>query len=94
MEEAMETAFGDMPVVGTLRQCIETADRWQGVDEDGTVIKVANQSETGCIARIPAENRIVKVLDGRAVGVILLEHKRAKTKRAGDALRKEAKNLK
>jgi hypothetical protein len=29
----METAFGDLPVVGTLRQCIETADRWQGVDE-------------------------------------------------------------
>jgi hypothetical protein len=35
----------------------------------------------------------VKVLDGRAVGVILLERKRAKTKRAGDELR-EAKNLK
>jgi hypothetical protein len=92
MEEAMETAFGDLPVVGTLRQCIETADRWQGVDANGTVFKVANQSETGCIARIPAEN--LKVLDGRAVGVILLERKRAKTKRAGDALRKEAKNLK
>jgi hypothetical protein len=42
------------------RQCIETADGWQGVDENGTVLKVANQSETGCIARIPAENRIVK----------------------------------
>jgi hypothetical protein len=76
-----------------LRQCIETADGWQGVDENGTVLKVANQSETGCIARIPAENRIVKVLDGRAVGVILLERKRAKTKRPGDELR-EAKNLK
>jgi hypothetical protein len=32
-------------------------------------------------------------LDGRAVGVIQLERKRAKTKRAGDELR-EAKNLK
>jgi hypothetical protein len=48
--------------------------------------KGRNQSETGCIARIPAENRIVKVLDGRAVGVILLGRKRAKTKRAGDEL--------
>jgi hypothetical protein len=31
----MKTAFSDLPVVGTLRQCINTETGWRGVDETG-----------------------------------------------------------
>jgi hypothetical protein len=36
----MESALGDLPVVGILRQCAHTATGWRGVDEAGVVIEV------------------------------------------------------
>lgn len=41
----MRTALGDLPVVGTLRQCINTETGWRGVDETGTVIEVRSWAQ-------------------------------------------------
>jgi hypothetical protein len=76
----MKTALGDLPVVGTLRQCTNTEAGWRGVDEAGTVIEVYSwaQAHGHAVgpARIPAGNRIMKFENGRAVGMLVLKRKR------------------
>jgi hypothetical protein len=41
----MRTELGDLPVVGTLRQCAHTETGWRGVDETGTVIEVRSWAQ-------------------------------------------------
>jgi hypothetical protein len=78
--DRMKTALGDLPVVGTLRQCIATATGWRGVDEAGTVIEVRSWAQAHGYpvgpARIPSSNRIMKWENGRPVGVLVLQRKR------------------
>jgi hypothetical protein len=76
----MRTELGDLPVVGTLRQCINTEIGWRGVDEAGVVLEVRSweqaQGRSTHPARIPDNNRIMKYENGRAVGVLVLKRKR------------------
>jgi hypothetical protein len=76
----MRTEFGDLPVVGTLRQCAHTETGWRGVDEAGVVIEVASWAQvcghTTNPARIPDSNRIVKWENGKPVGTLVLKRKR------------------
>jgi hypothetical protein len=75
----MKTALGDLPVVGTLRQCTNTETGWRAVDEAGAVIEVSWAQAHGLTASpatIPAGNRIVKFENGRAVDVLVLKRKR------------------
>jgi hypothetical protein len=62
---------GDLPVVGTLRQCVNTKTGWRGVDEAGTIIEVRSWAQAHGYpvgsARIPTSNRIVKWENGRAL---------------------------
>jgi hypothetical protein len=73
-------AFGDLPVVGVLRQCAPTDFGWSGVDESGVVLEVRSwhqaRGRTTAPATIPDGNRIVKFENGRAVGVLVLKRKR------------------
>jgi hypothetical protein len=72
--------YYDLPVVGTLRQCINTETGWRVVDEAGAVVEVSSWAQahglTASPATIPAGNRIVKVENGRLVGVFVLKPKR------------------
>jgi hypothetical protein len=74
----------DLPVVGVLRQCTPTATGWQGVDEAGTVIEVRSweqaQGRPVGPARIPDNDRVTQMQDGRAVGVVLLKRKRGRAR--------------
>jgi hypothetical protein len=73
----------DLPVVGTLRQCTPTATGWKGINEVGTVIEVSSwaqvQGLTADPARMPANNRVVKVVNGKPVGVLLLQRARPRS---------------
>jgi hypothetical protein len=70
--------YYDLPVVGTLRQCINTETGWRAVDEAGTVIEVCSWAQAHGFpagpATIPSSN--VKWENGRPVGVLVLKRKR------------------
>jgi hypothetical protein len=76
-------AFDDLPVVGVLHQCVETATGWRGTDESGVTLDVRRHpsDERDGPPRIPPDNRITKVVDGRAVGVLVLKRKRRSSSR-------------
>jgi hypothetical protein len=71
---------GDLSVVGTLRQCVNTEFGWRGVDAAGTIIEVRSWAQANGFAagpaRIPDNNRIMKWENGRLVGVLVLKRKR------------------
>lgn len=71
------TAFGDLPVLGTVKQCQQLpGGGWKGILDDGTVFVVRN-------GKIPPDNRIVKAgANGQYEGVLLLRRRRAKSNAA------------
>jgi hypothetical protein len=76
--ERMKTGLGELPVIGTLRQCTLTETGWCGIDDAGVVIEVGRRPGdiTAAPATIPCGNRIVKFENERAVGVFVLKRKR------------------
>lgn len=85
----MDTMFGDLPVLERWTRCRNVRGGWRGLRENGEKVFVeagysAVQKETGrrvivkpqqYVARIPADDRMIKIVDGNPVGVILLERK-------------------
>jgi hypothetical protein len=69
----MTEAFGEQPVLGTIKQCVPTPWGWQGVMEDGTMKQVrTSKPQTEKIPHLvslgEAKNNVRPVL-----GVYLLE---------------------
>jgi hypothetical protein len=71
--------WGDLPILGTLRECAHTDFGWRAVDVDGVVLEVRSweqaRGRTTEPARIPDNDCLLTVANGRVVGVVMLERK-------------------
>ena len=65
--------FVELPLVGTLRQCVDTPFGWQGIDDDGNVHRVTYQD--GRPAKVPPFEYIMQIIDGRVTGALKIERK-------------------
>jgi hypothetical protein len=90
--KTIATSYGELPVVGIWRECEPTARGWRGIDEAGVIVNVSYQP--GCtlpwVAKIPDDNYLVRVVNGRRDGVFLLERKvgKAHRRKVGKDLRR------
>jgi hypothetical protein len=72
----IQTLFGELPVIGTLKRCVTTEKGWRGEDEErGCILDVVyDPSEPGVIPRMPENSRLtMREKDGRPIGVYLVE---------------------
>jgi hypothetical protein len=60
--------FCELPLVGTLRDCVQTSFGWQGIDDDGRLHDV--RYPDGSPPKIPPEEFIIQVIDGRVMGAL------------------------
>ena len=77
MPTMIQTLFGELPVIGTLKRCVATEKGWRGEDEErGRIFDVVyDPSEPGVIARMPENSRLtMREKDGRPIGVYLVSH--------------------
>lgn len=71
--------YGDLPVIGTLKDCERTKEGWRGTDENGIVHLVTLRPGTKGIATMPENNRIIVVDEqGRRIGIRTIERKAKK----------------
>jgi hypothetical protein len=79
MPTMVQTIYGELPVIGTLKRCVATEKGWRGEDEErGRILDVTydprEPREPGVIARMPENGRLtVREKDGRPIGVYLIE---------------------
>jgi hypothetical protein len=74
----MEAFFVDLPIVGTIRQCVRTEKGWRGIDDKGVVCDVTVAPG----AEYPSDH-VVQIVNGNAVGVLMIEwRKRRRRKNA------------
>ena len=66
----VHTQFGEFPILGTLHKCRNVKGGWRGMRENGEEVYVRQKA---AVARIPEKNRILKVANGKIIGVVLLE---------------------
>lgn len=72
----IQTMYGELPVIGTLKRCVATEKGWRGEDEErGCILDVVyDPSAPGVIARMPENGRLVmREKGGPPIGVYLIE---------------------
>jgi hypothetical protein len=79
--------FGDLPVIGTLSQCVYTRTGWRGIDDDGIVVNVTRRpgsrepkpempqdwNDTDFVVRTDEK--------GRRIGAVLVKPKKQRPKK-------------
>lgn len=62
------TLFGDLPVLGTIRDCVLTETGWRGINDEGIAVSV-NLADGG---EVPTDH-VLKVSAGEVVGVLTIK---------------------